>query len=142
VRYVDDFVICFQYRADALRVRQVQNRRLGKFSRALEATKTRLVEFGRFAQRHAGKHGRKRPETICFLGFTLYCTGNLKGNFRVGMRTENSRLQRTLMRLQDLMRRMRHIAGQGTGAQPQCLTPRSLRLVWHRRKFPRAAQVA
>jgi RNA-directed DNA polymerase len=109
VRYIDDFVMCFQYRADALRVQQVLSKRLGKFSLTLEATKTKLVEFGRFAQRHAGKHGRRRPETIYFLGFTLYCTRNLKGNFRIGMRTERSRLQRTLMRLQDLMRRMRHL---------------------------------
>jgi RNA-directed DNA polymerase len=109
VRYIDDFVMCFQYRADALRVQQVLSKRLGKFSLTLEPTKTKLVEFGRFAQRHAGKHGRRRPETIYFLGFTLYCTRNLKGNFRIGMRTERSRLQRTLMRLQDLMRRMRHL---------------------------------
>jgi RNA-directed DNA polymerase len=109
VRYIDDFVMCFQYRADALRVQQVLSKRLGKFNLTLEATKTKLVEFGRFAQRHAGKHGRKRPETIYFLGFTRYCTRNLKRNFRIGMRTERSRLQRTLMRLQDLMRRMRHL---------------------------------
>jgi RNA-directed DNA polymerase len=64
VRYIDDFVMCFQYRADALRVQQVLSKRLEKFSLTLEATKTNLVEFGRFAQRHAGKHGRKRPETI------------------------------------------------------------------------------
>jgi RNA-directed DNA polymerase len=109
VRYIDDFVMCFQYRADALRVQQVLSKRLGKFNLTLEPTKTSLVEFGRFAQRQASKHGRKRPETIYFLGFTLYCTRNLKGNFRIGMRTERSRLQRTLMRLQDLMRRMRHL---------------------------------
>jgi RNA-directed DNA polymerase len=109
VRYIDDFVMCFQYRADALRVQQVLSKRLGKFGLTLETTKTKLVEFGRFAQRHAGKHGLKRPETIYFLGFTLYCTRNLKGNFRIGMRTERSRLRRTLMRLQDLMRRMRHL---------------------------------
>ena len=109
VRYIDDFVMCFQYRADALRVQQVLSKRLKKFGLALEATKTKLVEFGRFAQRHAGKGGRRRPETIYFLGFTLYCTRNLNGNFRIGMRTERSRLRRTLMRLQDLMRRMRHL---------------------------------
>ena len=67
------------------------------------------MEFGRFAQRQAGKHGRKRPETVYFLGFTLYCTRNLKGNFRIGMRTERARLRRTLMRLQELMRRLRHL---------------------------------
>jgi hypothetical protein len=101
--------MCFQYRADALRVQEALGKRLEKFSLTLETTKTKLVEFGRFAHRHAGKHGRKRPETIYSLGFTLYCTRNLKGNFRIGMRTEKSRLRRTLARLQDLMRRMRHL---------------------------------
>src|SRR6201997_4570229 len=110
VRYIDDFVLCFQYRADALRVQKVLCQRLGKFGLTLESSKTKLVEFGRFAQRHASKRGRKRPETIYVLGFTLYCTRNRKGNFRVGLRTEKSRLRRALMRLQDQMRRMRHLS--------------------------------
>jgi RNA-directed DNA polymerase len=110
VRYIDDFVLCFQYRADALRVQEALAKRLSRFSLTLEPTKTKLVEFGRFAHRHASKRGRKRPETIYFLGFTLYCTRNQKGNFRIGMRTEKSRLRRALMRLQDQMRRMRHLS--------------------------------
>jgi hypothetical protein len=101
-------VICFQYRSDALRVQDALRRRLGKFGLALEPTKTTLVEFGRFAQRHAGKRGRNRPETIYFLGLTLYCTRNRKGNFKVGLRTEKSRLRRSMMSLQELMRRIRH----------------------------------
>src|SRR6266576_5355838 len=101
VRYIDDFVLCFQYRADALRVQEAPAKRLRRFSLTLEPTKTKLVEFGRYAQRHAGKRGRKRPETIYFLGFTLYCTRNQKGNFRIGMRTEKSRVRRALMRLQE-----------------------------------------
>jgi len=109
VRYIDDFVLCFQYREDALRVQDVLRKRLGKFGLTLEPSKTKLVEFGRFAQKYAGKHGRKRPETIYFLGFTLYCTHNRKGNFRVGFRTEKSRLRRALMRMQDQMRRLRHL---------------------------------
>ena len=108
VRYIDDFVICFQYRSDAIRVQDALRFRLGKFGLTLEPTKTKLVEFGRFAQRHAGKRGRKRPETIYFLGLTLYCTQNLKGNFKVGMRTEKSRLRRSLLSLQELTRRIRH----------------------------------
>jgi hypothetical protein len=32
-----------------------------KFGLNLQPNKTKLVEFGRFAQRHAGKRGRKRP---------------------------------------------------------------------------------
>jgi group II intron reverse transcriptase/maturase len=108
VRYIDDFVLCFQYRSDALRVQEALAKRLGRFSLTLEPTKTKLVEFGRFAHRHASKRGRKRPQTIYFLGFTLYCTRNQKGNFRIGFRTERSRLRRALLRLQDQMRRMRH----------------------------------
>jgi RNA-directed DNA polymerase len=108
VRYIDDFVICFQYRSDAIRVQDALRLRLGKFGLTLEPTKTKLVEFGRFAQRHASNRGRKRPETIYFLGLTLYCTRNLKGNFKVGMRTEKSRLRRSLLSLQELMRRIRH----------------------------------
>jgi RNA-directed DNA polymerase len=110
VRYIDDFVLCFQYRADALRVQKALCQRLRKFGLTLEPTKTKLVEFGRFAQRHASKRGRNRPQTIYFLGFTLYCTRNRKGNFRVGLRTEKSRVRRSLMRLQDQMRRMRHLS--------------------------------
>ena len=109
VRYIDDFVLCFQYREDALRVQDALCKRLRKFGLTLEPSKTKLAEFGRFAQRHAAKRGRKRPETIYFLGFTLYCTRNLKGNFKVGMRTEKSRFRRSLMALQDLMLRMRHL---------------------------------
>ncbi len=109
VRYIDDFVMCFQYREDALRVQDVLGKRLGKFELALEPNKTKLVAFGRFAQRQASKRGRKRPGTIYFLGFTLYCTRNRKGNFKVGMRTEKSRIRRSLAHLRDLMRRMRHL---------------------------------
>jgi hypothetical protein len=109
VRYIDDFVLCFQYRSDALRVQDALGKRLGKFGLTLEPSKTKLVEFGRFAQRHADKRGRKRPETIYFLGFTLYCTRNQKGGFKVGLRTEKSRLRRSLAHLRDLMRRCRHL---------------------------------
>jgi len=110
VRYIDDFVLCFQYRADALRAQEALAKRLRKFSLTLEPTKTKLVEFGRYAHRHASKRGRKRPETIYFLGFTLYCTRNQKGNFRIGLLTEKSRLRRALTRLQDQMRQMRHLS--------------------------------
>ena len=75
VRYIDDFVVCFQYREDALRVQHALRGRLGKFGLALEPNKTKLVEFGRFAQRYAPKRGRKRPETIYFLGFSVSSEG-------------------------------------------------------------------
>lgn len=109
VRYIDDFVLCFQYRSDAWRFLEVLHKRLGKFGLDLAPAKTKLVEFGRFAQKYAGKRGRRRPETTYFLGFTLYCTRNHKGNFKVYLRAEKSRLHRSLSKLCDLMQRMRHL---------------------------------
>ena len=53
VRYIENFVLCFQYRADALRVRKALEKRLRKFSLTLEPEMPKLVEFGRFAHRHA-----------------------------------------------------------------------------------------
>src|SRR5713101_9967595 len=100
---------CASNIAQTLYVSRKLCQRLSKFGLTLESTKTKLVEFGRFAQRHASKRGRKRPETIYFLGFTLYCTRNRKGNFRVGLRTEKSRLRRALGHAQDRMRRIRHL---------------------------------
>ena len=39
----------------------------------------------------------------------LYCTRNRQGNFKVGYRTEKSRLLRSIAHLTDLMRRQRHL---------------------------------
>jgi RNA-directed DNA polymerase len=109
VRYIDDFVICFQFHSDAIRVQQVLSKRLAKFGLELEPKKTKLVEFGRYAIRHAETCSRK-PETLYFLGFTIYCTRNRKGNFKVGFRTEKTRLRRSMLNLTDLMRRIRHLS--------------------------------
>jgi len=107
IRYIDDFIVCFQFRADAIRFHEVLKERLKKFSLTLEPNKTRLVEFGRFAGRHALEKGSKL-ETIYFLGFTHYCTRNRKGNFIVGRKTEKTRLKRSINKLQELMREIRH----------------------------------
>jgi group II intron reverse transcriptase/maturase len=107
VRYIDDFVICFQYRDDADRVQTVLSKRLNKFALALEPSKTKLIKFGRFAQREARVQG-ERPETFSFLGFTHYGTRNRNGNYKVGRKTEKSRLRRSMTNLTALMRDIRH----------------------------------
>lgn len=107
IRYIDDFLVCFQYRSDAIRFQEALRKRLGRFSLELEPNKTRLVEFGRFATRHAKERGRKQ-ETIYFLGFTHYCTRNRKGNFMVGRKTEKNRLKRSIAKLQVTMSEIRH----------------------------------
>ena len=107
IRYLDDFVVCFQFRADVVRFREVLKKRLQKFSHRLEPTKTKLVEFGRFATRHAKERG-KRMETISFLGFTHFCTISQKGNFMVGRKTEKSRQRRCIGNLSKIMQIDRH----------------------------------
>jgi group II intron reverse transcriptase/maturase len=107
VRYIDDFVVCFQLRSDAIRFQDALVKRLEKFSLELEPKKTRLVEFGRFALRMVKEQG-KRLETIYFLGFTHFCTRNRKGNFMVGRKTEKSRFRRSVQSIQSLMREIRH----------------------------------
>jgi RNA-directed DNA polymerase len=78
IRYADDFVVCFQYKADAQRFRVELERRLGKFSLEVEPTKTKAMEFGRFAVQNATKRG-ERPESFDFLGFTHYCSTRRDG---------------------------------------------------------------
>lgn len=107
IRYIDDFVVCFQYRSDANRFQEVLKKRLEKFALTLEPNKTRLIEFGRFATEHAKEQG-KRLETIYFLGFTHYCTRSRNGNFKVGRKTEKTRFKRSIVKLQATLREIRH----------------------------------
>ena len=72
VRYADDFVAGFQYRGDATRFLRDLGDRLRKFGLSLHPDKTRLVEFGRFAEERRRRRGEGRPETFDFLGFTHY----------------------------------------------------------------------
>src|SRR6202007_1762091 len=138
VRYIDDFVICFQYRSDAIRVQDALRLRLGKFGLTLEPSKTKLVEFGRYAQRHASKRGRKRPETIYFLGFTLYCTQSerqLSGWAAYGKVTPAACV--------DALARPdaadAALSDPGANRMPQSNAPRSLCVLRHRREHTGAA---
>jgi len=107
VRYIDDFIVCFQHKRDADRFVEVLGKRLAKFALTLEPNKTRLIEFGRFAERNAKAKGKK-PDTLYFLGFTHYCTTSRNGRFRVGRRTEKSRLKRSMNNLQNRIREAMH----------------------------------
>jgi group II intron reverse transcriptase/maturase len=107
IRYIDDFIVCFQYRSDAKRFHEVLKKRLEKFALTLEPNKTRLVEFGRFATKHAKERDEKLG-TIYFLGFTHFCTRNRKGNFMVGRKTEKTRLRRSIVNMLAKLREIRH----------------------------------
>lgn len=78
IRYADDFVVCFQYKQEAERFREELGQRLGKFGLEVEPTKTKVMEFGRFAVQNARRRGEK-PQTFDFLGFTHYCSTRRNG---------------------------------------------------------------
>jgi group II intron reverse transcriptase/maturase len=107
IRYIDDFVVCFQHQADAHRFQQVLVKRLATFALALEPSQTRLVAFGRVAEHQAKRQGTRR-ETFTFLGLTLYGTRHRRGHFKVGWRTDKARLRRSLAKLHQVLQMIRH----------------------------------
>jgi hypothetical protein len=72
VRYADDLVVGFESRAEAERFLGKFRERLAKFGLELHAGKTRLIEFGKHAERVRKQRGEGKPETFTFLGFTHY----------------------------------------------------------------------
>jgi len=78
IRFVDDFVVCFQYGDEAERFRTQLVARLGQFGLEVEPTKTKVLAFGRWAETNAKARGAK-PETFDFLGLTHYCSRSLNG---------------------------------------------------------------
>ena len=119
VRYADDFVVCFQYKREAECFLRDLRARLEKFGLRLHPDKTRLIEFGRFAEEDRRKRGEGRPETFDFLGFTHYCLKTRKGRFGLGRKPIAKRMARFLKRVfVQLIRRMHesvHKTGQWLG---------------------------
>ena len=108
VRYADDLVIGFQHRAEAERFLREFQERLAKFGLEIHPEKTRLVEFGRFAQVNRKQRGAGKAETFTFLGFTHYCGTNSKGSFVVWRRTAAKRMRAKLQAIKQELRRKMH----------------------------------
>jgi group II intron reverse transcriptase/maturase len=82
VRFVDDFVVSFQYLTDAEEFQKQLRERFARFNLELAEAKTRLLLFGRFAAERRATHGQ-RPETFEFLGFKHVCGTDRGGRFAV-----------------------------------------------------------
>ncbi len=94
IRYADDFLMCFQYREDAERMRKELTTRLQKFGLELHKEKTRLIEFGRFAEGNRKKRGEGKPESFDFLGFTHICSkGRKSGKYFVRRKSIKKRIR-------------------------------------------------
>ena len=97
VRYADDFIMGFQYRREAERFLKEMKERFAEHGLEIHGEKTRLIEFGRFAETNRAERGEGKPERFDFLGFTHSCGRTLKGNrFTVRRKTIATRLRAKL----------------------------------------------
>jgi group II intron reverse transcriptase/maturase len=58
IRYADDFICAFELESDARRFQAVLPKRLARFSLELAEEKTKLLRFGRFAERETTRAGK------------------------------------------------------------------------------------
>ena len=109
VRYADDFVVGFQYRSDGENLRANLERRLTLYGLKLHPEKTRLLEFGRFAEANRQERGLGKPESFAFLGFThRYQTRMSDGRLDLQRRTVTKRLRSFLQKVKKTLRERRH----------------------------------
>jgi group II intron reverse transcriptase/maturase len=108
VRYLDDFIVGFEIRADAERFLSVLRERLGQFGLMLHPDKTRLLEFGRYAAQNRRERGQGKPESFQFLGFVHSCGRTRTGEFMVHRHTAGERLRAKLKEVKAELRQRRH----------------------------------
>lgn len=99
VRFADDFVVGFEHTDDAKRFWADLRDRLAKFSLELNAEKTRLIQFGRFAALNRAERGLGEPETFQFLGFTHICATTKSGRFKLKRVTDKKRMRAKLSKV-------------------------------------------
>lgn len=93
INYADDMIICFQYEYEAKKIYEMMKIRLKQVGLEFAEDKTRLIEFGRFAEIGRQKKGLGKPETFDFLGFTHYCSKSQSGKFRVKRKTSRKKFK-------------------------------------------------
>lgn len=109
VRYADDVVFGFEHLWEAERFWKELEKRFAEYGLTLHPTKTRLIQFGRFAELNRRERGKGKPETFDFLGFTHRCGRTWKGNrFQVQRTTVKKRLRAKLQQVRDQIARQKH----------------------------------
>jgi RNA-directed DNA polymerase len=108
VRYADDFIIGFEHESDARRFLDAMRERLGKFALSLNPTKTRLIEFGRYAAQNRARCGLGKPETFNFLGFTFISSKSRRGKFQIKRKSRHDRMRAKLQAIKQELRQRMH----------------------------------
>lgn len=108
VRFADDFAVGFEHREDAERFLAELRGRFAQFGLELHPDKTRLFEFGRYADENRRRRGGDKPLTFNFLGFTHSCAKTRAGKFTVLRQTMRQRWQAKLKEVKTELRRRMH----------------------------------
>lgn len=116
VRYADDAVLGFQHRAEAETYLKELRHQLEAHSLVLHPTKTRLIEFGRFAAERRRRRGERKPETFTFLGLTHIMGKTRTGKPLLLRHTSKKRLRAKLKDLAGELRRRMHDPTPSQGA--------------------------
>ena len=106
-RFADDFLACFQYKADAEEFESQLRLRLEEFHLSLAEEKTQCIAFGRFSRENARKRGEK-PAEFTFLGFTHYNGKTRNGDFKVKRRTSKKKFHLGLRNFTSWAKANRH----------------------------------
>jgi group II intron reverse transcriptase/maturase len=109
IRYADDFICCFKYEGDTRRFLTKLKERLSQFGLELSTDKTRIIEFGRYAQERVKEKGLKRPETFDFLGFTHYCSNARSGYFVVKVKTSAKKYRAKMKEINQWLKKVTHL---------------------------------
>lgn len=110
VRYADDFVVGFRRESDARRFLAQLKERLERFALILHPEKTRLIEFGRNAQRDRQARGEGKPETFCFLGLTHICSRSRSGRyFQLKRHTNRAKMRAKLQAIKAKLTERMHL---------------------------------
>lgn len=108
VRYADDVVAGFQHEGVAKRFLADLQLRMEKFGLSLHPTKTRLIEFGRYAAERRATRGEGKPETFQFLGFTHIAGKDRQGRFQLIRKTRRDRVRAKLRAIKGELRARMH----------------------------------
>lgn len=115
IRYADDVIVGFQHQQEAERFRAAMGERLRQFNLTLHPSKTRLIEFGRYAAERRAKRGLGKPETFDFLGFTHIAGRDRRGGFQLKRKTRRDRMRAKLGAIKQVLRRQWHQPVQSQG---------------------------
>jgi RNA-directed DNA polymerase len=102
IRFADDFVMVFETKEDAERVRRVIVKRFERYGLTIHSEKMRLVDYANTGDKSAGTN------TFDFLGFTHYWGKSRYGKWIPKRKTAKDRLKRSIRKVHIWCKTNRH----------------------------------